>query len=224
MPINNMDIWNSLNRPPASALKQIGFGPMKGKSSIQPQWRIKAMTEQFGPVGVGWKYEIVRLWTEPAADGQVFAFAQINVFWKDDTNWSDPIPGIGGNLLMSIVKRGKPEERMELNDEAFKMAVTDAMGVAMKALGVAADVYADLWDGSKWCKAVDTNPEDPAFCTAQQASTLRQTAKVLDHTESGLTAFIEWYRKGEKLTYDEANELIDDYKTHFAKYSEDVPI
>ena len=219
-----MEIWNNLNRPPESALKKIGFGPMKGKSSIQPQWRIKAMTEQFGPVGTGWKYEIVRLWTEPAADGQVFAFAQINVYWKDGEEWSDPIPGIGGNLLLSIVKRGKPEERMESNDEAFKMATTDAMGVAMKALGVAADVYADLWDGSKWLTAIDTNPEDPKFCTSQQHSVLKQSADAFNNTDADLTALVQWHRKGDKLTYDEANELIDEYPKLWDEFRKEIPV
>ena len=222
--MNNMEIWNSLNRPPESALKRIGFGPLKGKSDISPQWRMKAMTEQFGPVGDGWKYEIVKLWTEPAADEQVFAFAQINLYFykiseTTSNSWSEPIPGVGGKLLLRKTKNG-----MESNDEAFKMAVTDAMGVAMKALGVAADIYLGRWDGSKWADAVNTNPEDPKYCTSQQYSTLVQTAGVFGQDEQELTGFVEWFRSGEKLTYAEANDLMDNYKAHHDKYSEDIPI
>jgi len=36
------------------------------------------------------------------------------------------------------------------SDEAYKMALTDALSVAMKALGVAADIYLGMWDGSKF--------------------------------------------------------------------------
>ena len=135
--MEHMEIWNSLNRPPPSALKKIGFGPLKGKSDISPQWRMQAMTDRFGPVGVGWTYTIEKLWTEPAAEGQIFAFAQVFIRFRydadDKTHLSDPIPGVGGKLLLRKTKNG-----MESNDEALKMAVTDAMGVAMKSLGVAA--------------------------------------------------------------------------------------
>ncbi|MFH4181117.1 hypothetical protein WDA55_23970, partial [Acinetobacter baumannii] len=35
-------------------------------------------------------------------------------------------------------------------DEGYKKAVTDALGVAFKAIGVAADVYLGNFDGSKY--------------------------------------------------------------------------
>ena len=36
------------------------------------------------------------------------------------------------------------------NDEAVKMAVTDALSVSLKMLGVAADIYMGRWGGSKY--------------------------------------------------------------------------
>ena len=36
------------------------------------------------------------------------------------------------------------------SDEAYKMAVTDALSVAFKAFGMAAEVYLGNWDGSKY--------------------------------------------------------------------------
>lgn len=39
---------------------------------------------------------------------------------------------------------------LHANDEGYKMAITDALGTAVKMLGVAADVYAGKWDGSKY--------------------------------------------------------------------------
>ncbi len=44
------------------------------------------------------------------------------------------------------------------NDECFKMAITDALSVAMKQLGMAADIYMGLWDGSKYQDA-PLNPQ-----------------------------------------------------------------
>jgi len=145
----NMRNWNRLKQPPSWALKQIQAGRLKGKSDISPQWRYQAMTEVYGECGCGWKYTIDALWNEEATEGQKFAFARINLQTKNsDGEWSDPIPGIGGHMLLQKEKAG-----LHVNDEAYKMAITDALSTAMKMLGVAADVYAGLWDGAKYVNA-----------------------------------------------------------------------
>lgn len=146
----NMKVWDSVSRPPKESLKQIGGGRLKGMTDINPQWRYEAMTRTFGICGVGWKLEIKRLWMEKgfsAKDGEqeIFAFAEVWVFVKHEGVWSDPIPGIGGNMLIESEAKG-----MHNNDEGFKMAVTDAIGTAIKMLGVGSDIYAGRWDGSKY--------------------------------------------------------------------------
>jgi hypothetical protein len=155
--MQNMDIWNAVARPPKTVLKQITAGRIKGKSDINPQWRYQIMSEQFGMCGVGWKFTIDRLWTEPGDKGVVFAFAQISVYVKVDGVWSDAIPGVGGHQLLEDEAKG-----LHNNDEAFKMATTDALGVAMKMLGVAAEVYLGNFDGSKY-KTDPPESAQPAF-------------------------------------------------------------
>lgn len=154
--MSNTRYWDALKRPPEGALKKINGGRLSGKTDISPQWRVQAMTEQFGPVGIGWTYEIVKLWTEAGGD-EVFAFAQVNLTYKDGDEWSEPVPGVGGSKLMQMEKSG-----LYANDEGFKMAVTDALSVAMKALGVAADIYLGLWDGSKYTDERTDTPQKPA--------------------------------------------------------------
>ncbi len=139
------DIYESLARPPKDALRQIEAGKLKGKTDINPQWRYKAMTEAFGLVGIGWKYEVRKLWTEQGAGAEKLAFAQVAVYIKDGDAWSDPIEGIGGSRLVQLEKGAAVS-----NDEGYKMAVTDAFSTALKMLGVAADIYAGRWDGSKY--------------------------------------------------------------------------
>ena len=118
------------------------------------------MTEKFGLIGFGWKYEVQRLWTEPGAQGEVIAFAQIAVFVKVGDEWSEPIIGVGGSKLIVSERSG-----LHTNDEGYKMAVTDAFSTSLKMLGVAADIYAGLWDGSKY---ID-QPAQPASKPAQPA-------------------------------------------------------
>lgn len=143
----NLKRWNAMARPPQTALKQIKGGRLQGMTDVNPQWRYQAMTGEFGPIGDGWKYDIDKLWTEPGADGEVLGFAQVSVRYRvpEHGEWSDPIVGVGGNHL--IVKESKG---LRNNDECWKMAITDALSVALKMLGVAADIYAGLWDGSKY--------------------------------------------------------------------------
>lgn len=153
------EIWEALARPPDSRLKQITGGRLSGMTDVNPQWRLEVMTDEFGPVGDGWKYAIEKLWTEEGTEGQKIAFAMVNVFWRrSGQEWSAPIPGIGGSMMIVKEKSG-----LHTNDEAYKMAVTDALSVAFKSLGVAADIYAGLWDGSKYKDQPKSNgPITPA--------------------------------------------------------------
>jgi len=154
----NLEVYNALKQPPKEALRTIQGGRLSGKTDINPQWRYKAMTEEFGMCGDGWKYEIVRVFSEPASEGQVFAFAEIKLYIRREVDktgeieiWSDPIPGYGGSMLVEKEKAG-----LYANDEGYKMAITDALSTSMKMLGVAGDVYAGLWDGAKY---TDTREE-----------------------------------------------------------------
>ena len=142
-----IEIYKKLSQPPKGALREIKAGDLKGKTDINPQWRYEAMTETFGLVGLGWKYEIQKLWTEPGANGETLAFAQVAVFIRDPATkeWSDPIVGIGGSKLINKFSTGPKS-----NDEGYKMAVTDAFSTSLKMIGVAADIYAGRWDGSKY--------------------------------------------------------------------------
>lgn len=147
---DNMTLYNAVRTPPPEALREIKAGRLAGKSDINPMWRIKTLTEQFGPCGVGWKYTIEKLWTEQGANGEIAAFALINLYHRIGEGWSEPIPGIGGNSFVA-----KEKSRMYTSDECYKMALTDALSVACKALGVAADVY---WQADKTKYTRDTEP------------------------------------------------------------------
>jgi len=141
----NLATWEALCRPPESALKRIAGGRLKGMTDINPQWRLQMITEQFGPIGIGWYYETLNKWTEPGADEEVLCFVDINLYICNGDGWSKPIYGLGGSKLVQ-----KEKDYLYNNDEGYKMALTDALSVAMKELGVAAAIYQGLWDGSKY--------------------------------------------------------------------------
>ncbi len=140
--MNNLDIYNKYRAVPEGALKDFDNGTFKG-TDINTMWRIKVLTDEFGPVGKGWYIETKRLWEEAAANDELFVFAEINLYVKYDEEWSKPIYGVGGNKLIKYIKT---QSALKGSDEAYKMAITDAFGNACKYLGIGADVY---WENDK---------------------------------------------------------------------------
>lgn len=132
--MNNIWIYENSRAVPDEAQKDFNNGTFSG-TDINPMWRIKKLTELFGPCGIGWYYEIVS--ERPETYGNtVMAIVDINLYIKVDGEWSKPIYGTGGNTLVKETKNG-----VRPSDEGYKMALTDALSVAAKALGIGADIY-----------------------------------------------------------------------------------
>ena len=156
--MSNLRFYQQVRTVPAEALKPITAGRLKGFSDINPMWRIKALTETFGPCGLGWWYEITdKRLVDDELTKQKAAFMDILLFYKDpDTGEvSHGIPGTGGSSFVAQERNGP-----YMSDECFKMALTDAISVAAKSIGMAADVYYDK-DRSKYTASEDDEPKNP---------------------------------------------------------------
>ena len=153
--MDNLTIYNLVRQPPKEALKEIKGGRLSGKTDINPMWRLKALTEQFGMCGIGWKYVITKQWLEAGGKDEQAAFVNIDLFIKVEGEWSGAIPGTGGSSFVAAESKG-----LYTSDECFKMALTDAISVSCKALGFAADVY---WqsDSTKYNKPQQQKEENP---------------------------------------------------------------
>ena len=132
----NLSIYNQVKEVPQEAKKEIKGGRLSGMTDINPMWRVRQLTELFGPCGFGWSYEITEKRLEQGANDTVAAFVDINLYVKHNDEWSKPIPGTGGSAFVAKERSG-----LHTSDECFKMAMTDAISVACKALGFGADVY-----------------------------------------------------------------------------------
>jgi len=133
---NNMELYNKFGVTPKEAQKPIAAGRLKGMTDVNPMYRIKTLTEQFGAVGFGWYYEITNKWLENGADGVIAAFVDINLYVKYNGEWSKPIQGTGGSTFVAKESKG-----LYTDDEAYKKALTDAISIACKSLGMCADIY-----------------------------------------------------------------------------------
>lgn len=135
-------------------------------------YRIEKLTELFGPAGFGWKAPITHKEIIEGANGEKIAIVDCDLFVKLNDKWSEPIQGTGGSSFVAKESKG-----LFTSDECFKMAYTDAISVACKALGIGADIY---WGDSKYQNAkTNTNSEGTVAKKASEAqiNMLRTIAK-----------------------------------------------
>ena len=203
--MENMKIYNRFREVPAEAKKTIQAGKLKGFTDINPVWRIKMLTEEFGPCGFGWYISDEQHWTETIAnETAVFCKVSLVVKHPESGEWSAPIIGIGGSKLAG---KGKGEG---LDDEAYKMAYTDAISIACKALGMAADIYYAK-DRTKYDVYGESSASRPAQQT-QQAQPAKQKPMMHKNHENWqkmLQAVLEgkytWQQLEAKYNFPEAD-------------------
>ncbi len=142
----NLALWDALSKTDPRHTK--GFKRAGGFSgtAIRPIWIIQRLTEQFGPVGVGWgmgkpTFELVH-----ATEGEVAVYCTVEC-WH--TSRENVFVGVGGDKAV-----GKNKHGLNVDDEAFKKAFTDAVGNAFKFVGIAADVHMGLFDDSKYVRDI----------------------------------------------------------------------
>lgn len=203
---NNMKIYNAVREVPAEAQKAFNNGSFSG-TDINPMWRIKTLTEQFGPAGIGWYTEIISERSETYVE-TVMAIVDINLYIKVGGEWSKPIFGTGGNRLVLETKNGA-----KASDEGYKMAYTDALSVACKALGIGADVYfkkdkdkyTDWGDGDRAATITEAQKAEFAALAINVENTLRYfKVKTIDElTEAQAQFAIDGKRKAAKVSEDQ---------------------
>lgn len=186
--MDNMKIYNAVAEVPDGAKNAIKGGKLTGFTDINPMWRINQLTEQFGPAGIGWYYVITNQRLEPNGD-EIAAFVDIDLYVKIDGEWSKPISGIGGSKFVAI-QRGKPE----MSDECFKMALTDAISVACKALGFGANVYWANGRSKYNMRKADEQVQEPPITDKQKEQMkelLKQVAKAYATTANSVLAQVQ---------------------------------
>lgn len=146
--MTNLAIWDKLGRTDPKHTKPFQrAGGFKG-TAIKPIYLDQKMTETFGPCGTGWGYSVPQFQLVNGPEGEVAVFCWLTVWYRtEDGVLSEPIPGVGGDFVVRKNKYGTSTD-----DEAFKKAATDAMGNALKHLGMSADVHMGQFDGSKYAQ------------------------------------------------------------------------
>lgn len=205
-PSDNLHIYKQVSSVPKDAQKPFESSWGKKLTEINGMWRIQKLTELFGPCGEGWFTEVTRQERVDFPNGEVCVFTDINLYLKDTKTgrWSKPIRGTGGNRLVL-----KNADGLFIDDEAYKKAYTDALGIACKALGFGADIYWGRND-SKYDSgtattaspsAKESDSKKPETVAAPQNAETTESVKGLPELSPShprWDAFISWAAKKPK--------------------------
>jgi hypothetical protein len=152
--MSNTAIWDALAKTDPAHTKSFSrAGGFKG-TAVKPIYCDQKMTQQFGPCGKGWGMGAPSFQVVPGHNGEVLVYCTVELWW-DAGAGRNSLYGVGGDKAVTYIKANqqynKPE-RWENDDEAFKKAFTDAIGNAMKHLGMSADVHMGMFDDNKYVK------------------------------------------------------------------------
>lgn len=200
--MENLELYEKVRAVPEIARKEIKGGRLKGMTDINPMWRIKTLTEQFGICGIGWKPEMIRTWLDIGVGNEVVANVEIKLYVKVDGVWSDGIPGIGGSRFVA-----KEQGGLFTDDEAYKKAYTDALSVACKSLGIGADVYWEK-DSTKYTPTEDGQAKKESPSSGNKKSKWAQVNELIKDSSITLEMVTEWLTK--KKYPNKINNLTDE--------------
>lgn len=130
--MTNMDLWNKVCETDPANTKKMTHGAKL--TAICAQSQVKAATEAFGPLGVGWGFDYTTSY--PCNDTLTVKLT----FWhgKRENTFCQS----GGCDLFSYDKKG--------DNDAEKKAVTDAMTKCLSLLGFNSDVFEGKFDDNKY--------------------------------------------------------------------------
>lgn len=131
-------------------------------TSLDAMYVVARLTAAFGPVGIGWGYEVKSerdLVLPPSPDGKVRGthFAVVRFWYKHDGQ-TGSFEEIGGTPITGYG-----------DDDAGKKSVTDAITKAASRIGIGADIHLGLWDDNKYVTKREEETRHAQRMTAAKA-------------------------------------------------------
>ena len=151
----NIRIWNEVSTTATEATKRAKVGGME-ITAINGLYMVKRATEVFGPIGIGWGYDVVEERFDQGAPikndkGEDIGITTSHVIrlklWFETEGKRGEITHYGCTPAIYKSKYG-----VTVDDEAPKKSLTDAIKKCLSMLGFSADVYMGLHDDSDYVK------------------------------------------------------------------------
>lgn len=142
---NNLSLWNNVEKTDPRHTKKVTFG--RGFTAIDPYYQIKCATEQFGPAGEGWGWDVVRVeeFREIASMGLLIRL------WH-------------GNREQYVEQWGQgsfytDNNKTKADHDVLKKATTDGITKCLSYLGFNADVFTGKFDDNKYVQQMNAEFE-----------------------------------------------------------------
>jgi hypothetical protein len=204
-----MEIWDNLFKTDPAYTKAGKVGGMM-ITSISPMYVIRALTEQFGPAGEGWGYDIVEERFDNGAPifkkgngkdtDEVLCFEQLHTVllegWYRLEGEKVALPRQFGHT--PYIYRSKYGPISDL--EAPKKSVSDALKKSFSMIGVGADIFLGMFDDPSYVEQV-ANESAMAKADDKDAEAVKQQEEYEEWRTSHLKTF------SESVSKNEANKL-----------------
>jgi len=143
----NLDLWNRVEKTNPDHTKQVTFG--RSITAIDPYRQIKNATEQFGPAGQGWGWEVRQV--------ETFSTNEVAVLVRVWIKGQGHIEQWGQNSLY-IDKAEKKKDT-----DHMKKATTDGLTKCLSCMGFNADVFLGKFEDSKYVQGLKEEFKEPSY-------------------------------------------------------------
>jgi hypothetical protein len=157
---NHLKVWDKASKTDPAFTKENSYAS-GGKTSINTTYMFKRATEIFGPVGIGWGYEII---TDEIRDGASKVFGPANAqrtmtesihtlrikFWYKLDGERGEFEQFGHTDFVTLSSKGV----VHTESEPQKKSLSDAIKKSLSMLGFSADIFTGLFDDQQYVNEV----------------------------------------------------------------------
>ena len=147
--MDNKELWKRVCVTDPRNVKTITGKQYKGNSP-KPYWIVERLTDEFGPCGIGWGFTILSERMERLTETDVLHVAVVRLWYVMDGKRGE-FEQIGQTKAVY----SKASGGLMVDEDAPKKSVTDALVKCASYLGFAGDIFAGLWDDSKYVQWAD---------------------------------------------------------------------
>jgi hypothetical protein len=142
----NTALWDRVCKTDPKHVKPI-TGKQYSGNSPKPYYIVRRLTEEFGPVGTGWGFDIVSERFERLSETDVLHVAKVEFWYGADRK---SFQQMGQTKAAYMTSKGT----LLVDEDAPKKSVTDALVKCASYLGFAGDIFMGQWDDSKYVEGL----------------------------------------------------------------------
>lgn len=191
---DNLELWNKVNTTNPEYTKSFNRGGGFKGTAINPIYQIRRATELFGPVGIGWGWEVLNeeiikgapLFSEKLVVGNELIHSLLVKVWYVYEEKRGEVVQYGATTLVGQNKYG-----FFTDEETKKKSLTDAIGKALSCLGFSADIHLGLYDDNKYIndlkqQIAEKNYADKESEIESKLKTLTTEGEIRDYFKSAM--------------------------------------